>query len=90
LTPPGILVSPTVLLEKFEHREGSILTLIAINIFYHSLRNGAFLRLLAGLPLEFRASIIRATSVQGTLERVSLPAEDVITMLSMSGSGKSQ
>ena len=67
----------------------SKLTSVQTNILLDDLRLGASLGVGGGLHLESRAAVVRATrlgeGVHALLESITLPSEEVVTVLSVSG-----
>jgi hypothetical protein len=79
-----MLVTPrSTGLERVKQRETvrvyGILT--SIDIILDGLRQGALDRLVEGLVLEHGADVSRAAGIHGTLERIVLPAKDVVAVL---------
>lgn len=60
--------------------------LTSINILVDKLWLCALCRICSRLSLEFAADVSSATLVKGSLECVTLPSEEVVSMLRMSSS----
>jgi hypothetical protein len=63
-----------------------LLTLIAIHVLHHLLRNTTFHRILITLPLQLAALIVTAPRIQRPLQRIALPTEQVIAVVAVSSS----
>lgn len=59
--------------------------LTSVDIFVDKLRLGALGRIGSGLSLELTADVSRATLVKGSLERVTLPPKEIVSVLGVSG-----
>lgn len=58
--------------------------LTSLNVFRNCLFLLAGSCLLGGLSLEFAALVVGAPSIQGSLQGVALPAEDIVSVPSVS------
>jgi hypothetical protein len=81
-TPPGIESSPAGRQQCSSSRP-QLLT--ALDFLCDSLLLLARGGLLGSLRLEGRAPVASATGIESALQRVALPAKDVITVLTKSG-----
>jgi hypothetical protein len=62
--------------------------LTAFNIFFNGLLHCTLQSGIRSLRLEFGAAVIAASRIEGTLEGIALPAEQIISVLAISGSFK--
>lgn len=64
--------------------------LTSVDILIDKLWHGALGRISSGLTCELAADVPRAALVKGSLERVTLPTEEIVSVLGVSSSTKSK
>ena len=82
-TPPGRLSSPVQSISAIPFMSRRTLTIIAINILYHRLRNTTLHRIFIALSLQLGTVIVTAPCIKRPLQRIALPTEHIITVVTM-------
>jgi hypothetical protein len=63
-----------------------VLTVVAINILNHRLWDSTLHRIFIALPQQLAAAIAHTTRIECSLQRIALPAEYVVAMITVAGS----
>lgn len=82
-TPPGRLSSPVQSISTIPFMFRRTLTIIAINILYHRLRNTTLHRIFIALSLQLGTVVVTAPCIKRPLQRIALPTEHIITVVTM-------